>query len=85
MLEDEPQTPATVRTSIENVDVIKSLVLAEGIIMEKTFFGFLRFDAVLAQMLDVSILLVFVIPLECVPQLGHESLPTLTAATSNLF
>jgi len=37
MLEDEPQTPAAIRASIDNVDVIKSLVLAEGIIVEKTF------------------------------------------------
>jgi hypothetical protein len=49
MLEDEPQTPATVRASIDKVDVSKSLVLAEGIIVAKTFFGFLRFDVVLAQ------------------------------------
>jgi len=73
------------KASIDNVDVIKSLVLAEGIIVEKTFFSFLRFDVVLAQMLDVPILFVFVIPLECLPQLRHESPPTSTAATSNVF
>jgi hypothetical protein len=35
--------------------------------MEETFFGFLRFNTMISQMLNIAALLILIIPLESVP------------------
>lgn len=55
VLENQPQTPASISLSIQNINVIKSPgVRRENVIVEETFLSFVWFDTVIAQMLDVS-------------------------------
>jgi hypothetical protein len=70
-LENEAETPATVSPTVQDIDIVESLVLTKLIAVKETFFSFIRLNAMFPQVLDVAILLVFIIPLKVVPQFGH--------------
>ena len=80
VLEDQPKRSSTICSAIEDADVFETpFVASDSKIVEKAFLRFFRFDVVIAQMLDIPILLVFIIPFEGVPVRCHSDpvkLPT---------
>lgn len=76
VLKNQPQPSAAVRHTIQNVDIAKTtLVPVKSIFVKKTLLGFFRLDAVIAQMLDVAVFLLFIIPFELGPAISrHESI-----------
>lgn len=68
VLEDQSQPPASVRASIQEINVIITpFIAAIIIIVEETFFRFFRLDAVVAQVLNIAVFFVRIIPFKSVP------------------
>src|ERR1051325_353614 len=79
VLEDDSQFSAPISPSIQHVDIIEAtLISSKTVVMEKAFFGLMRFNTMVAQMLDIPILLVFRIPFKLVPaRFRHQLFPAL--------
>ncbi|MDP2655788.1 MAG: hypothetical protein Q8P17_04695, partial [bacterium] len=73
VLKNQPST--AIRYPIQNVDITKAMFIpTKGVLVEKAFLGLIRLNAVIPQMLDVSVFLPFIIPFELVPVISsHES------------
>jgi len=78
-LKNQPQPSATIRNPVQNVDITKTPFIAtKGVLMKKAFLGLFRLNAVIAQMLDVSVFLALIIPFELSPAISrHDSPATL--------
>jgi len=67
-LKDEPQSSPSISSSVQNIDIIKSpRITREKVLVEKTLFSFIWLDIMIAQMLDIAVLLVFFIPFKLIP------------------
>ena len=55
-------------SSIYRINIIRApIIFAVKELMEETFFSFMRFDAVITEMLDITVFSIGMIPFEDVP------------------
>jgi hypothetical protein len=72
-LKNQSQPPAAVRDPIQDVNISKvPFITAKRVLVEKAFLGFMRLDAVIAQMLDISVFLALIIPFKLVPAISRH-------------
>jgi hypothetical protein len=68
ILKNQTQPSAAIDAPVQDVNVIVSPLIKPIIIFVKeTFFRFVRLNAVIAQMLNVAILFVLIIPFKLIP------------------
>jgi hypothetical protein len=73
VLKNQPQPPAAIRDPIQDVNISKAPFIAtKGVLVEKAFLGFIRLDAVITQMLDISVFLALIIPFKLVPAISRH-------------
>jgi len=66
-LKDKPQASAAISSSIQQVNVKPAIIFSTEEPVQKTFFRFMRFDAVISEVLDIAVFSIGMIPFEDVP------------------